>query len=702
MTVAPTITPDSDIALVGGVGGRAEAFRRLGMHRAIDLLRHLPQRYEHELAEQTIAAAGAALPLRDRAYANVAVRGEVAAVRFTRGRRSRLEATLEDASGTLTLVWFNAPWLQQRIHPGLHLRAWGRARRHGPYLQMVNPQWAPYEPAAEPVPAREARYRPIYPASESLSSNAIERAVGHVLDLLLPQVPDHLPQDYRRRVAMPPLDQAYRMAHRPADPDEAAAARRRLAFDELFLLQLGVMLKREHRRSRLRAVALPHSAALDAHIKARFPFQLTRAQQRVMGEIAADLARPEPMNRLLQGDVASGKTVVATYALLMAVAGGHQAALMAPTELLAEQHHRSILGLLAGGRVTVELLVGSLAAAERRAVHQRLQAGEIDILVATHALLTEGVTFRSLALAVIDEQHRFGVHQRATIRSRSAGLSPHVLVMTATPIPRTLSLTIFGDLDVSVMRELPPGRQPLITRHVRCSERGTVYRYVAERVDMGDQAYCVVPVIDDSPAGLRSLEEHLEWLAAGPLQGRRLGALHGRMPRAQREEAMERFRSGEIQVLVATTIVEVGVDIPGANIMVIEHAERFGLAQLHQLRGRVGRGRSRGLCVLVSDPATDEARARLAAIVSSTDGFQIAEKDLEIRGPGELFGARQAGMAPFRVAELPRDLALLRMARRDAARWVRENPRLAGPRDALLKRRLLEAYGEALRLADVA
>jgi ATP-dependent DNA helicase RecG len=325
------------------------------------------------------------------------------------------------------------------------------------------------------------------------------------------------------------------------------------------------------------------------------------------------------------------------------------------------------------------------------------------MVVGTHALLTEQVRFDSLALAVIDEQHRFGVHQRATLRAKTSDerSAPHVLVMTATPIPRTLALTIFGDLDVSTITELPPGRAPTITRFVGSSERDTVYAYVAERLRLGEQAYVVVPVIDESTSGLTDVESHLAWLRSGPLRGCTLAALHGRLPREEREAVMGRFRDGALQALVATTVIEVGVDVPAATIIVIEHADRFGLAQLHQLRGRVGRGGRRGLCVLVADPVTPDGAARLEALVATSDGFAIAEKDLEIRGPGELIGARQSGLAPFRVADLPRDMDLLRLARRDAARWIEEHPTLAGERDALLKKRLLKLHGEALGLADV-
>ncbi|MHC4992210.1 MAG: ATP-dependent DNA helicase RecG, partial [Planctomycetota bacterium] len=531
-----------------------------------------------------------------------------------------------------------------------------------------------------------------------------EQAVEAVLDEALRQLPDHLHDDYRRERALPELAEAYRMMHRPADADEPAQGRRRLAFDELLLLQLGVMLKRRHRRLTLKAPALKHSNAIDAHIVARFPFALTESQRAVIDEIAGDLQDATPMNRLLQGDVGAGKTVVALYGMLMAVASGHQAALMAPTELLAEQHGVSITRMLTGARVTIETLTGSMTAAQRVAILERLEEGAIDILIGTHALLTQTVQFKSLALSVIDEQHRFGVHQRATLRTKGTDdrSVPHTLVMTATPIPRTLSLTVFGDLDVSTIRGLPPGRKPVRTEVRDLGAAEEVYPEVARRLADGEQAYIVVPVIDESDLGLKDVHSHLEWLETGPLHGLRLAAMHGRLNRAEREQVMDRFRAGDVDALVATTVIEVGVDVPNASIMVIEHAERFGLAQLHQLRGRIGRSTRASRCIMLAETSTKESEARLDAVAGSGDGFVIAEKDLEIRGPGELFGARQSGIAPFRVVELPRDLELLQMARRDARDWIAENPTLAGDRDALLKQRLLKAHGKALGLGDVA
>jgi len=704
MTAATTISLTTPASALPGVGEkRAASFRQLGLRCVADLLLHMPLRYEHELPEQSIRDADHAVTPHHGSDANLAVQGEVMNCRVRSGRKSRFEATIHDGTGTMLLTWFNASYLRRKIHPGMTLRAWGKTKRWGDYLQMVNPRWEAVEPDTE-VAAREERWRPIYPASEELSSAVIEQVIDSVLEAALEKLDDHLHDAYRKDRALPELRDAYRMVHRPRDEDEIKAGRRRLAFDELFMLQLGVMLKRRHRRETMKAPALKHSGAIDKHIRDRFPFELTDDQNEVIEEIARDLTKTTPMNRLLQGDVGAGKTVVALYAMLMAVASNQQAALMAPTALLAEQHYTSITNMLRGSKVNIKLLTSATRTAAREQTLHELDRGEIDILIGTHALLTRGVTFQSLAVAVIDEQHRFGVHQRATLRAKSADATtaPHTLVMTATPIPRTLSLTVFGDLDISTIHHLPPGRQPIITKSVSPDKSDEVYRYVAERIAASEQAYIVVPVIDESSSGLKDVESHYKRLAESTLAACRLAILHGRMKREERERIMHEFREGQIGALIATTVIEVGVDVPNATMMVIEHAERFGLAQLHQLRGRVGRGNRKSLCVLIAAPTTDDARARLDAIVSSTDGFAIAEKDLEIRGPGELFGSRQSGLAPFRVALLPHDIELLRMARRDAERWVEENPKLSGERDALLKKRLLKTHGQALGLADVA
>ena len=705
-----------DVRSLPGVNvNRARLLARLGIHTASDLLRHLPMRYEHEAAEQAIAelvvdTVGSA-------------RGVIAAMRWVGSYRgkSRLEATLEDESDTLRVVWFNAGYLRKKLTAGMRLRVQGKVKRfvEGRYFEMTNPRFEVLDDADAP-PAHEERLRPVYPATEGVNSGQLERLIGDALPRLLPLVRDPLPEAVREHHAMPPLSDAYRMIHQPAHEEEAAAGRRRLAFNELFLLQLGIAVKRAYVAQRLAAPALKHNAAIDEHIRGRMPFELTAAQRRVVDQIAGDLTRTRPMNRLLQGDVGSGKTVVALYALLMAVAQRQQGALIAPTELLAEQHFASISTMLAGSQVRLALLTGAQPApnsAERRALVQRLKAGEVDLVVGTHALLTGRVQFHDLAVVVIDEQHRFGVAQRAAFRTQAASgagadeklATPHHLVMTATPIPRTLSLTLFGDLDVSTIDELPPGRGRIVNRLVEPGRSHLVYEHLRERLARGEQAYVVVPAVEagedraQTAAQLKSVREH-----AGHLQ-RMLGDdfhvahIHGRMKRRTREAVMDRFRRGRIHVLVATTVIEVGVDVPNATMMVIEHAERFGLAQLHQLRGRVGRatdGRT-SVCAFIGEPTTEQAQQRLEAITSTNDGFRIAEQDLEIRGMGEFFGTRQAGLPPLRVAEIPRDLELLQLARRDAMALVERDPTLEGEEYATLRRLLLSQYGEALGLIDV-
>ena len=535
----------------------------------------------------------------------------------------------------------------------MHIRIAGKVKLNGSKVQMVNPRWEFEDPEA-PTPPGVARLLPIYPASEAVSSMMIARTIDGIIDEAVTLLEEHHEDAYRRDQNFPTLSECYHRLHRPVDEEGIGNARRRLAFDELLLLQLGVMMKRHHRIETLQAPALPLDEALRDRITARIPFTLTGNQEKVVDEIASDLQRAVPMNRLLQGDVGAGKTVVGLHAMLMAVAAGHQAVLLAPTEILAEQHYLSIGTMLSESRVRLALLTGSQSAREREATLKQLRAGEIDIMVGTHALLSSGVEFQSLAVAIIDEQHRFGVHQRAILR-RSSGEDlevPHQMVMTATPIPRTLALTAFGDLDVSVIHGRLPGRTPVATRHVNEHESNEIYAHLRERIDRGEQGYVVVPVIDESESLLKDIGSHLDALQAGPLAGTRIESMHGRMDRETREAIMDRFRDGQIDVLVCTTVIEVGIDVPNATMIVIEQADRFGLAQLHQLRGRVGRGEVPGLCVLVADPVTPDGEARIEAIVETNDGFQIADKDMKIRGMGEITGTRQSGMPP-----LPRRLA---------------------------------------------
>lgn len=686
------------------------------------LVAYLPLRHEKHEAEGMIGE------LSPESIASA--RGEVTATRLVGPfRRQRFEAVLMDGTGRLDLVWFNAPYLRDKIRVGMRIRVQGKVRKRGVALQMANPK---YETLREDEPQRrEERIRAVYPASESCPSSVVEKVMAAALPLALPLIDDHLPDAFRRERALPVLRDAYRMIHQPADEGEAREALRRLAFDELLLLQLGVHMKRAMLRRFQRAPALAFSDAIDRRIRERLPFTLTPSQDTVIADLIKDLTTDVPTNRLIQGDVGSGKTAVAAYAMLLAVASGTQAVLLAPTEVLSEQHHRSIGELLKGSRVRFALLTGSTPPDERAATLAGLESGEVDIVIGTHALLTESVKFKSLALAVIDEQHRFGVAQRAGLREKGSATAsdgtdarpvvPHIVVMTATPIPRTLAITLFGDLDISFIRGVPPGRKPVKTVVVPRTDRQRVYDEVRQWVERGEQAFVVVPAIDgtgggeaaaggpdlrggevddDAPPGanLRTIQAELE---GSLLQGLRIAALHGRLKPVTRDRIMHRFRAGQIDVLVATTIIEVGVDVPNATAMVVEDADRFGLAQLHQLRGRVGRGEKPGVCVLIADTSTQKAAERLAVMEQSNDGFVLAEKDFEIRGPGELFGTRQSGLPPFRVADLTRDRTLLAMARRDASAWIDRSPDLAHDDEQILKRRLLKTYGATLGLGDV-
>ncbi len=668
----------------------------LGLKAIGQLIAYLPSRHEHEQAEAPIS------DLRPEHV--VSARGEVTACRMSGyGKKSRFTAVLSDGTGRLDLVWFNAPYLRGKIHPGMSIRVQGKAKTYNHGLQLANPKLEVLDDDTESKPALADRLRAIYPASERVPTRVIERAMACILPIALPLIEDHLSTEYRSGRELPELREAYRMMHAPADEAEVARGRRRLAYDELLMLQLGVAMKRYELRDAQRAPALRSSPVVQAKILSTFPYTLTGAQHRVVNELTEELTRDIPSNRLIQGDVGSGKTLVALFAMLLAVESGHQAALMAPTEILAEQHYSSISETLAGKDARVELLTGSLTPSERQSILNRLADGQIDILIGTHALLTEHVKFRSLAVAVIDEQHRFGVQQRAQLRSKGedgTGTTPHVVVMTATPIPRTLSLTLFGDLDVSTIDELPPGRQPIETTIAPTTERESVYATVRRHLEQGEQAYVVVPAIESEAGALMGVRDITSELETGWLNGLRIAAVHGQLKRHTREHIMERFRRGMIDVLTATTVIEVGVDVPNASVMVIEQADRFGLAQLHQLRGRVGRGTSASRCVLIADPATPEGLERLKVMAKTSDGFQIAEKDFELRGPGEIFGARQSGLPPFRVADLVRDTDLLRLARSDAQDWIRLSPHLESPEERLILQRVLKTHGQWLGLGD--
>lgn len=590
------------------------------------------------------------------------------------------------------LSWFNAGWMAERIRKGMAVRATGRVGVYRELAQLTNPKLEELGEDAGPVDeSTPARYVAVYPATAELPSRFLARLIGENLPRLLPLVREWHSPDYLQERKLVGRRQAIAAMHWPTCDADLEEARRRIAYDELLLMQIAVMLARRNLRRGVESHVLTCTEEIDRRIRRRFPFAMTAAQDRAIQSIVTDLARPRPMNRLLQGDVGCGKTVVALYAALVAVANQRQVAIMAPTELLAHQHFRSISAYLTGSRVRIALLTGRQKAGERRRMLEMIEAGELDIVVGTHALIQEGVRFAKLGLVVIDEQHRFGVRQRAMIRGK--GAAPHYLVMTATPIPRTLAMTVFGDLDVTTIDALPPGRAPIVTRLVRPAEQGSAWDFVRARLALGEQAYVVYPLVDESDKlELRAATTELARLREQVLSRWKAGLLHGRMESTEREQVMGDFVAGRVQVLVATTVIEVGIDVPRATCMVIEHAERYGLSQLHQLRGRVGRGGSRGYCFLMTGSASAEDNERLSVLVGTTDGFRIAEEDLRLRGPGEMLGTRQHGLPELRVADLARDGELLRMAQRDAEKLVREDAKLRRPEHAPLREVLAARY----------
>ncbi|MDR7478092.1 MAG: ATP-dependent DNA helicase RecG, partial [Armatimonadota bacterium] len=565
-------------------------------------------------------------------------------------------------------------------------------RRERGQIEVESPEFE--RASEEDGTLHTGRVVPVHPATEQLSPRLVRRAVHAALEAFAQRVPELLPEDVRARYGLLPVREALWRVHFPDTVEEGDRARRTLAFAEFLELELALLL----RRRAVAAATKPHRYREDGGLLEAFldtlPFQLTGAQRRAIEQIRRELYSPHPMNRLLQGDVGSGKTVVAAAAVVVCAGGGHQAAVMAPTEILAEQHYLTFRRFLEPVGVRVVLLTGGMRRSEREAVLAEVARGEADLVVGTHALLQEDVVFDRLALVVVDEQHKFGVAQRAALRAK--GHEPDVLVMTATPIPRTLALTLYGDLDVSVLDELPPGRHPVRTYHRFPDRRDRVYEFVRQQVQAGRQAYVVCPLVEESErVDASAAVELYERMRTQVFPDLRVGLLHGRMPVAEKDAVMEAFRRGEIQVLVATPVIEVGVDVPNATVMVVEDADRFGLAQLHQLRGRVGRSSHRSYCILISALPTDEARRRIDALVDTNDGFRIAQVDLELRGPGEFFGTRQHGLPEFRVADPIGDVALLERAREAAERILEEDPQLERPEHRVLRERLLRRYAES-------
>lgn len=691
----PPLEPDPEglaqpVTTVKKVGPKmAEKLQKLGVETVLDLLYLFPRRYDDYTLMKPINR------LQYGEYVTI-----IGTIWQTKARRSRnnqvvVQSIINDGTGSVQATWFNQPWLTNKLSAGTQIVISGKVDEFLGRLVFNSPEWEPLELD----PLRTRRIVPVYPLTEGLSSHKIRDIVKTAVSFWAPRVPDPLPREISRRQKLYPLSEALQQIHFPDSQTTLHDARRRLAFDELFLLQLGMQNQRNHWRSQ----AGNPIEVIPGHLirfRNALPYMLTNAQTRVIDEILEDISRDVPMNRLLQGDVGSGKTVIAAAAMYSTVGAGAQAALMAPTEILAEQHYNSLKSLLSPMGVAMALLTGSTPSAEKDQIYAGLADGSIAIVIGTHALIQKGVAFKNLALAVIDEQHRFGVDQRGELRQKGVQgddghINPHLLVMSATPIPRTLALSLYGDLDLSILDEMPPGRQEIKTRWLRSSERERAYSFTRDQVAKGRQAYLIFPLVEESDKiEAKAAVDEYDILQANVFPDLKLGLVHGRLKSAEKEAAMRAFYAGETDILIATSVIEVGVDVPNSTVMVIEGANRFGLAQLHQFRGRVGRGEHQSYCILVADDGTTEAEERLKALEESNDGFVLAEKDLELRGPGEFFGRRQSGLPELQLASLL-DMEMLQIAREEAIRLFEIDPQLAQTEHHELRERMNQFWETA-------
>jgi ATP-dependent DNA helicase RecG len=687
----PRLLLDTPVTYLKGVGpARAEALRKLGVLTAGDLLFHIPHRYEDASTVSPISSLETGM--------NGTVIGRVISKGVIPTRRGLriFQAVLKDGTGMIEVAWPGQPYLDRTIQKGDTLLVTGNVRFfHGRQLQpreFINL-------GEDEEGTDQGRVLSVYPATEGLSFKVIRSIIDAHLDGLIALVDEYLPDEVRSRGAVPGIRDALRMVHRPATLTQAFSGRARLAFEELFFIHVLHQRARSLARVARRGIRFENRRDLTTRLRDSLPYELTGAQTRAAREIVADMCSDRRMHRLLQGDVGSGKTIVALFAALLAVENGYQAALMAPTELLAEQHARTFRDLLQPLGMQPVLVTGSMSAKERKAAAAQVESTDPLVVVGTHALVQQGTTFGRLGLAVVDEQHRFGVEQRKLLGAK--GEAPDVLLMSATPIPRSLALTLYGDLDLSILDERPPGRQPVITAMRGESARERVLAFLSRQLGEGRQAYIVYPVIEESEkTDLKAATTMFDQLRAGALEGRRVALLHGRIPAAERDETMRAFRDGMIQVLVATTVIEVGIDVANASVMIIEHPERFGLSQLHQLRGRVGRGAAESFCILLGDLSPD-ARERLDLFVRTDDGFEIARADLRLRGMGDLFGERQSGVPTFRIADPMRDEDLNVRAREAAEQLLGVDPELTQRVHAPLRAVLTARYQRSLELFRV-
>ena len=675
-----TLTPDTPVRYLKGVGPKtAERFEKLGILTLSDLLCHYPRRYLDFSKPYSIAEAPA--------DTECVVKAEVFAKpggRILPGGRRMERITAGDDVSSLEITWFNNPYAAQKLELGQEYYFQGIVTGGMLRRQMVNPQ------VRTDAQVKSSPFEAVYPQTEGLTSSAIAKCVRQLLphaELL----PDPLPPEMLKKYRLLSKADAVRAIHCPATEEEAFAARRRLIYEELLVLQLGIGRMKNHGAA---STGAPMKKADASPFWESLPFSPTGAQRRAVEEILTDMSGETSMNRLLQGDVGSGKTLVAAAAIWACIRAGYQAALLAPTEILASQHAENLNRLLSPFGMRVALLTGGMKAAARRTTLAAIRDDEADLIVGTHAILSEGVEFARLGLAVVDEQHRFGVRQRGLLAEKAA--NPHLLVMSATPIPRTLGLLMYGDLDISILDELPPGRKPVKTRCITGKKRADLYGFLDREIDSGRQVYIVCPAIEDAGgSGLNAVKSYYEDIAKAYLPDRRVGLMHGRLKPKEKAEVMDDFKSGRLDALVSTTVIEVGVDVPNATVMVIENAERYGLSALHQLRGRVGRGAAESWCFLVSDNASDSVQKRLRFLCSTSDGFAVAQYDLETRGPGDFFGSRQHGLPTLQIADLMNDTRTLHAAQSEAVALLAEDPLLERPEHALLARQVEQMFDKA-------
>ena len=675
-----TLTPDTPVRYLKGVGPKtAERFEKLGILTLSDLLCHYPRRYLDFSKPYSIAEAPA--------DTECVVKAEVFAKpggRILPGGRRMERITAGDDVSSLEITWFNNPYAAQKLELGQEYYFQGIVTGGMLRRQMVNPQ------VRTDAQVKSSPFEAVYPQTEGLTSSAIAKCVRQLLphaELL----PDPLPSEMLKKYRLLSKADAVRAIHCPATEEEAFAARRRLIYEELLVLQLGIGRMKNHGAA---ATGAPMKKADASPFWESLPFSPTGAQRRAVEEILTDMSGETSMNRLLQGDVGSGKTLVAAAAIWACIRAGYQAALLAPTEILASQHAENLNRLLSPFGMRVALLTGGMKAAARRTTLAAIRDDEADLIVGTHAILSEGVEFARLGLAVVDEQHRFGVRQRGLLAEKAA--NPHLLVMSATPIPRTLGLLMYGDLDISILDELPPGRKPVKTRCITGKKRADLYGFLDREIDSGRQVYIVCPAIEDAGgSGLNAVKSYYEDIAKAYLPDRRVGLMHGKLKPKEKAEVMDDFKSGRLDALVSTTVIEVGVDVPNATVMVIENAERYGLSALHQLRGRVGRGAAESWCFLVSDNASESVQKRLKFLCSTSDGFAVAQYDLETRGPGDFFGSRQHGLPTLQIADLMNDTRTLHAAQSEAVALLAEDPLLERPEHALLARQVEQMFDKA-------